>query len=171
MPWKPIGPEFSLVFESDPVPFSGILHPDFPAAQIDVYCGTLPPIDPRYPLLWLEWCYLRRLQPIYGSRPWLIPFTSGPVNDRALCFDIRRPNSDGDYPVIRISNRFVDQVELRATFEQEFQVFESCYCYFDFLHRWLTSCKLGLGWENDPFPQWLAERNKNLYPPDTCWDE
>jgi hypothetical protein len=105
---------------------------------IDLYEGTLPDIDPRHPLGWLEWCAVRRKQLSFASAPWLIPFTEGPAGCGLLCFDTRRPDEHGDCPIIFVKDTHdaeSDHVVGQGTLDR--QVFNSFASYLEFLEDWL----------------------------------
>jgi hypothetical protein len=138
--------------------------------DVNLYLGSLPDIDPRYPLSWLEWCVLRRRKPLYEARSWLIPFTQGPVHAGALCFDTRRPDGRGDYPIIRVPCRYEEDLPSNDLLEVDYKVFASCEAYFDFLREWLLYQVSGTRWEDVPFSAWLEQRGKTM-PPETVYDE
>jgi hypothetical protein len=137
---------------------------------VNLYCGALPDIDPRYPLQWLEWCVIRRRMPLFKAKPWLIPFAEGPVAVSALCLDTRRPDGRGDYPVVRVPSRYEEVASPYEDFEADYTVFPSCAAYFEFLREWLVYQARGVPWKELPFPEWLEQRGARM-PPETYYDE
>ncbi len=127
---------------------------------MDLYEGTLPDIDPRHPLGWLEWCAVRRKQPPFKSAPWLIPFTEGPAICGMLCFDTRRPDEHGDYPIIFVKDSHA--VESDHAPGQEIvdrQVFKSFASYLEFLE----DCLIFKSTPRDMlFSAWLEQSGKSV---------
>lgn len=104
---------------------------------VDLYEGTLPDIDPRKPLLWLEWSLLESKRH-FGGLYHLVPFTSGPANASVLCFDTRQPDPQGDYPiniVPRSSGPVLDEANRSELVGR--RVFASFASYLAFLRNWL----------------------------------
>jgi hypothetical protein len=125
---------------------------------MDLHEGTLPDIDPRHPLAWLEWCAPRRKQPPFASAPWLIPFTEGPDRCDLLCFDTRRPDEQGDCPIVFIKD--CDDPEGDHTVGHEVvgrQVFNSFAAYLEFLEDWLIYTRTPRDLQ---FSAWLEHSGK-----------
>jgi hypothetical protein len=111
---------------------------------MDLCEGTLPDIDPRRPLEWLEWCAVRRKEKTYVLAPGLIPFTYGPARLSTLCFDARRPDPREDQPVIMVKDDGgigVGGCNPDAGLGR--QVFDSFSSYLIFLQNWLVYQSIG----------------------------
>jgi hypothetical protein len=145
-PWQPTDSPIDEAMVGGFERFLGVALPPLFKAYLtykcllymDLYEGTLPDIDPRHPLAWLEWCALRRKQPSFASAPWLIPFTEGPHRCDLLCFDTRRPDEQGDFPITFVKDS--DDAESDHLVGQEIgdrEVFKSFASYLDFLEDWL----------------------------------
>lgn len=130
---------------------------------MDLYEGVLPSIDPRQPLEWLEWSVLRRRGRDLSEAPWLIPFSHGPAELGILCFDTRRPDGAGDYPVIMVRD-LDDDGGSREDREGEIgrQVFDSFGAYLAFLQDWLVYKSSGSALM---FLEWLRQHDKPEPPP------
>ncbi|MGC8639082.1 MAG: SMI1/KNR4 family protein [Isosphaeraceae bacterium] len=121
---------------------------------VDLYEGTLPDIDPRRPLSWLEWC-VRESRLLFGRvRDRLVPFTLGPAGDGVLCFDTHMPGDRGDYPVVIVPHAGAGSLKERTPNEWCNQpVFRSFESYLEFLRDWLTYTHEGPAVD---FASWLA---------------
>jgi hypothetical protein len=134
---------------------------------MDLYEGALPATDPRRPLEWLEWCALRREHPAYRDHPFLLPLTYGPDRQFDLCFDSRRPDSTGDYPVIKLDHFHWDVPKCIALEDiPGLQVFDSFDQYFDFLIDWLEYKSSA---QDSMFLDWLDKHGKRR-PPDFYYE-
>jgi hypothetical protein len=121
---------------------------------MDLYEGTLPDIDPRRPLGWLEWCATRRRRPPFDSSRCLIPFTDGPAGAHTLAFDTSRRDGRGDCPVIFVKDPD-DARDCPAGAGGE--VFGSFASYLDLLQDWLSYKMTGAGVH---FFDWLGQHAK-----------
>jgi hypothetical protein len=128
---------------------------------MDVYDGSLPDIDPRRPLQWLEWCVVRSGGHPYQSNPWLVPLTEGPAGISDICLDTRRPNSVGDYPILTIHHSVFSEKSIVLNNVQHLEVFDSFEKYFDFLIDWLT---YKIDQRTECFLEWLARLGKPAPP-------
>ena len=167
-PWQPIDSPIDEAMVGGFERFLGATLPPLFKAYLtykcllymDLYEGTLPDIDPRHPLGWLEWCAIRRKQPPFASSPWLIPFTEGPAGCGLLCFDTRWPDEHGDCPIIFVKG-FHDtesaHVVGQGTLDR--QVFKSFASYLEFLEDWLI-------FKSAPrdmlFSVWLEQHGKDV---------
>jgi len=104
---------------------------------MDLVVGTLPDIDPRRPLSWLEWCINTWPYGPFNSDPRYVPFTLGPAFASYLWFDVANPDQDGDYPIIQTMERSSEI----ATSEK---VFDSFAEYFEHLKLWMKFTQSGL---------------------------
>ncbi len=145
-PWQPIDSPIDEAMVAGFERFVGATLPPLFKAYLtykcllymDLYEGTLPNIDPRHPLGWLEWCAFRRKQPPFASAPWLIPFTEGPAECGILCFDTRRRNEHGDCPIIFVNDSRDTETDYASGKEiANCQVFKSFASYLEFLEDWL----------------------------------
>jgi hypothetical protein len=123
--------------------------------RMDLYEGTLPGIDPRSPLQWLEWCALRRREPPLDSSLWLIPFTDGPIGPhQTLAFDTRRSDGEGDCAIVFITSHG-DAIQTGAGQV----VFDSFAFYLDHLEDWLKFKTAG---SEMHFFDWLEQNGKSV---------
>jgi hypothetical protein len=129
--------------------------------NMDLHEGTLPDIDPRKPLSWLEWCATHSGRSPYRENPWLVPLTYGPARISDLCLDTRRPNWAHDYPILIIHHNARSMVANPVDNYNQRQCFDSFEDYFEFLINWLTyKC------ENVPelYSDWLGRQGKSVPP-------
>ena len=106
----------------------------------DFYVGQLPSTHPDRPFEWVErWSIEKMEQPFYRSNRRLIPFTHGPADMSDLCFDIERPDSEGDFPIIKVSGlRNFKAVAWPDRNYERCRVFRSFSAYLEYLHESLV---------------------------------
>jgi hypothetical protein len=126
----------------------------------DLYVGQLPPIVPDRPFTWVDrWSIGKMDQPFYRRNERLIPFTHGPADCSDLCFDIFRPDTTGEYPIIKVwHGRLAAEADEWSDLECErSQVFGGFSEYFEYLHEWLI---YRAATPEPRFEDWLRTRGK-----------
>jgi hypothetical protein len=103
----------------------------------DLNFVILPELDPRHPLGWLEWSVKASRCIEIRARPWYVPFTCSPAQIGFLCFDTRRPDEVGDYPIMEVFNS--------GTINSPALIFTEVYCgfrsYINFAYNYLEWSK------------------------------
>ena len=144
--WKPVESPINERIMAGIERFLGVPLPDIFKSYLMYRClyrvetrhVELPEIDPRHPLGWLEWS-CKRSREYCVNTPWLIPFASGPDQFYVLFFDTRRPNQNGDYPVVQ---------KIESSDEQEYEPVE----LFDSFHQLIEFHSFMLQLTIEPFP-------------------
>jgi hypothetical protein len=126
--------------------------------SVELYVGTLPRIDPRRPLEWLEWSYQESLTPLLQQHPDLVPFSMGTWSVGPLYFDIGSPARVCDYPIVMLQYS-----SLEARYQKR-SVFPDFQTYLEFLNNWLL---FRVHREEGDFLSWLELRNS--YVPPKCY--
>lgn len=132
---------------------------------MDLFEGILPDVTPQNPLSWLEWCAIRRELHFYQTNHWLFPLTYGPARISDLCMDTRRPDLNGEYPIVIVRHYELEKETPRQS-NNNTKVFNSFEDYFDFLTNWLMYKSNS---HSITFKEWMARQGEPL-PPEAYYD-
>jgi hypothetical protein len=117
-------------------------------------------IVPDRPFTWVDrWSIGKMDQPFYRRNERLIPFAHRPADCSDLCFDIFRPDTTGDYPIIKVwHGRLAAEADEWSDLDCErSQVFGGFSEYFEYLHEWLI---YRAATPEPRFEDWLRTRGK-----------
>lgn len=118
----------------------------------DLHFAILPKLDPRHPLGWLEWNVKESRLPNIRATPWYVPFAPARAEMGVMCFDTRRPDPDGDYPIVLAVDT---SAELSASRPEYVQLHESYKSYLRFICDSLEYMS-GTHYNTQSLAEWLA---------------
>jgi len=128
---------------------------------IDLHFSILPDVDPRHPLGWLEWSVKASRLPEVRARPWYVPFTTSRAGMGVLCFDSRRPDGEGDYPVMLAVDRSPDPLGDPGTHVDYVEIHLDFKSYLNFICNTIEYIN-GSHFKTQPIENWLSDRGKHV---------